>query len=190
MANTFFTSDTHYAHKNICRATSNWDDLSQTRDFNSLDMMNDFIVDGINSKVGKDDVLFHLGDWSFGGKDKIEEFRNRINCKNVHLIYGNHDENIVKHYVNKGLFISSQEYLEIKIHNTKFAMFHFPIQSWNNSNKGTIHLHGHVHGEYFGNEPKNRLDVGMDSYFKYFGKYEPFSYFEIMQILKERNEQN
>jgi hypothetical protein len=28
--------------------------------------------------VGQDDVLFHLGDWSFGGFESIEQFRNQI----------------------------------------------------------------------------------------------------------------
>lgn len=187
ITNYFFTSDTHYNHSNICKGTSRWDDLSNTRDFDSLDLMNDIIVDGINSKVGKDDVLFHLGDWSFGGKDKILEFRKRIKCENVQIILGNHDENIIKHYNNTNIFDIIDSYREIKIHKTNFILCHYPIQSWNGMSKDSIHLHGHVHGEYFGNEPKNRLDVGIDSYFKYFGKYEPFSFFEIKQILNERN---
>jgi calcineurin-like phosphoesterase family protein len=65
----FFTSDTHYNHTNICRGISNWDGRRGTRDFNSLDEMNASIIDGINSTVGEDDVLVHLGDWSFGGFD-------------------------------------------------------------------------------------------------------------------------
>jgi len=93
--NLYFTSDTHYGHSNICRATTNWTDAdSVTRDFKSLDHMNDVIVDNINSIVGENDVLIHLGDWSFGGFDNIAEFRSRIVCKNVHLTYGNHDHHI------------------------------------------------------------------------------------------------
>ena len=34
--------------------------------------------------------------WSFNGFDKIIEFRNRLNCKNIHLILGNHDTHIEK----------------------------------------------------------------------------------------------
>ena len=41
----FFTSDTHYGHSNICRATTNWTDSdSVTRDFKSLEHMNDTLV--------------------------------------------------------------------------------------------------------------------------------------------------
>jgi calcineurin-like phosphoesterase family protein len=45
---------------------------SQTRDFDSLDKMNTAIVNNINELVGQDDVLIHLGDWSFGGFEQIE----------------------------------------------------------------------------------------------------------------------
>jgi calcineurin-like phosphoesterase family protein len=98
--NIFFTSDTHYNHKNICRGVSNWKDINgnvpinQTRNFQSLEEMNDNIVNAINSKVKENDILFHLGDWSFGGINNIYEFRKKIKCKNIHLILGNHDHHI------------------------------------------------------------------------------------------------
>ena len=113
----FFTSDTHYGHNNICRATTNWTDAdSVTRDFKSLEHMNNTIVDNINSIVGENDVLIHLGDFSFGGFDNIAEFRSRILCKNIHLTCGNHDHHIRR---NKGdiqsIFSSTQDYLHLDI---------------------------------------------------------------------------
>ena len=47
--------------------------------------MNTTLVDEINNKVGENDFLIHLGDFSFGGFDNIAEFRGRILCKNIHL---------------------------------------------------------------------------------------------------------
>ena len=90
----FFTSDTHYAHTNLCTGTTKWGPGNRTRDFKTLSQMNDAIVNSINSVVGQDDILIHLGDWSFGGIDKIWEFRKRIICKNIYLFLGNHDEHI------------------------------------------------------------------------------------------------
>lgn len=91
----FFTSDTHYNHSNICSATTSWaKGEGSTRKFDSLEKMNDTLVNNINEVVGENDILFHLGDWSFGGFEKIAEFRDRINCKNIHLILGNHDHHI------------------------------------------------------------------------------------------------
>ena len=75
----FFTSDTHYNHSNICRATTKWvGSENLTRDFKSLEHMNSTLVNNINEVVGEDDILIHLGDWSFGGFEQIEEFRNKI----------------------------------------------------------------------------------------------------------------
>ena len=88
----FFTSDSHYGHHNMCSGISRW--KQGFRNYQTLEEMNDALVDGINSVVREDDVLFHLGDWSFGGIDNIWEFRKRIRCKNIYLILGNHDEHI------------------------------------------------------------------------------------------------
>ena len=78
----FFTSDTHYSHSNICSATTNWSvNDGYARKFDSLQDMNQRLVDNINNMVGEDDILIHLGDWSFGGFDKIEEFRSQITVK-------------------------------------------------------------------------------------------------------------
>ena len=91
----WFTSDTHYNHSNICRSTTRWTDADDvTRDFSSLDKMNEELVHWINKRVAQDDILIHLGDWSFGGFESIKEFRDRIVCQNVHLVLGNHDHHI------------------------------------------------------------------------------------------------
>ena len=187
--NIFFTSDTHYGHTNICRGVSKWKDANgnvpvrQTRDFKTLDHMNDAIVDSINSVVGENDILFHLGDWSFGGFENIAEFRNRIHCKNIHLILGNHDHHIER---NKGdiqrLFSSVNQYLRLSVSEYEFVLMHYPIASWHNMNDNVIHLHGHVH------LPPNKklaqgkaMDVGVDGNFLV-----PYSLNEITRIMNNR----
>ena len=98
--NIWITSDTHAYHTNICRGVSMWKDkdgnkdIYRTRDFRDLGHMNDTMIKNINDVVQQDDVLIHLGDWSFGGFDKIKEFRDRIVCQNIYLFIGNHDKHI------------------------------------------------------------------------------------------------
>jgi calcineurin-like phosphoesterase family protein len=113
----FFTSDTHYNHSNSCSATTKWTNAQRlTREFNSLDHMNDTIVNNINSVVGENDILIHLGDWSFGGFENIEEFRNRLVCKNIHLVLGNHDHHIQRNKEGvQSLFSSVHEYLYLNV---------------------------------------------------------------------------
>lgn len=195
--NIWFTSDTHYDHKNICRATTSWNDADNlTRDFTSLEQMNANICYEINEKVMQDDILFHLGDFSFGGLDNVKEFRNKIMCKNVHLILGNHDQHIERDHNNlKHLFSSVQEYLylDVRMYNdpvkkTKlvmqqdFVLMHYPIQSWNRMNHGSIHLHGHVHLPPHRRIGKGKMmDVGVDG-----NQMEPISILEVMKIMAKQ----
>lgn len=93
MSNIFFTADTHYGHTNIASKNgSQW--KAGWRDFKDVKDMNWNLINQINKIVGQDDVLYHLGDWSFGGIDNIWKFRSQITCKNIHLILGNHDHHI------------------------------------------------------------------------------------------------
>ena len=165
----YLTSDTHYNHTNICRGVTRWTDAEDiTRDFDTLDQMNDRIVNGINAVVGQDDILFHLGDWSFGGFERIEQFRNRINCRNIHLILGNHDHHIERDREDiRRLFTSVNQYLELEVKGKdweqNYVLMHYPIISWNKMNDGAIHLHGHVHLSADRRIGKGKtMDVGVD----------------------------
>ena len=166
------TSDTHYNHKNICRGTTDWrkpdgsDPINETRNFKSLDLMNDTIVNNINQYVKEDDILIHLGDWSFGGFENIQKFRDRVICKNIHLILGNHDHHIENNREEiQDLFSSVSHYNTLIIGKREFQLFHYPIDSWNNLRKGATHLHGHCH---LPNNKKlgkgKRIDAGIDGH--------------------------
>lgn len=168
----WITSDTHYNHKNICRGVTDWrlpnDEIpiNRTRDFQNLDKMNSTIVDNINELVGQDDVLIHLGDWSFGGFEKIREFWDRLVCKNIHLILGNHDHHIENNRENiQDLFLSVSHYNTLEINGKKIRLMHYPISSWNGLSKGYIHLHGHCHlPTHLRFGQGRRMDVGMDGH--------------------------
>ena len=183
-------SDTHFGHKNICRGVTEWRlpdgsvPIHQTRDFSNIGEMNDAIVHGINSVVGQDDVLIHLGDWSFGGFENVKIFRDRIVCQEIHLILGNHDHHIEN---NRGdcqeLFTSVNHYTKLMYKFDTLVLMHYPIDSWDGLNKGHIHLHGHVHlptGKIFGKG--RRMDVGIDgSLF-----FAPYSLDNVIKIVKLR----
>jgi calcineurin-like phosphoesterase family protein len=192
----YFTSDTHYNHRNLCSATTEWVNAKdKTREFSSLDEMNDTIVNNINSVVRENDILIHLGDWSFGGVAKIGEFRNRLNCKTIHLLLGNHDHHIQKNTDGvRDLFTSINQYIPtLGIRRPSlfekgitdkftFTLFHFPIASWDGMNDGGIHLHGHCHLPPEKRVARGRaMDVGMDGN----GMF-PISLDEVLSILSNR----
>jgi len=191
----WFTSDTHYAHSNICRATTKWDKADNlTRDFKSLSHMNDTLVNNINEIVHENDILIHLGDYSFGGFDKIEEFRNRIICRNIHLVLGNHDGHIDRNKDNiQRLFTSVNHYVNLdlrrpsmkgkgQIDKYRFILCHYPIASWDGMNDGSIHLHGHVHlPKHLRVGNGKSLDVGVDG-----NDLKPISLDEVLNIMKNQ----
>ena len=187
--NVWITSDTHYHHKNICRGVTNWRTqdgkipVSSTRDFRDLDEMDSTLVNNINAKVGPDDTLIHLGDVAFGGFEMVGQFLDRLVCKNIHLILGNHDHHIQNDREGiQSRFLSVQSYLESNIEGENFILCHYPLQSWNGLNKGFIHLHGHVHlsaQNKWGNG--KRLDIGMDGNNMY-----PYKITEIVHMMDRR----
>lgn len=189
--NLWFTSDTHYNHANICSATTKWIDPVTCREFKSLEHMNATLAGNINELVGQDDILFHLGDWSFGGFEQIEGFRKQIVCNNVHIITGNHDHHIERNRDNcQSLFSSVNKYVELNVKwnvgttlgvsQANFVLMHFPIASWNNMATGTIHLHGHVHFEPSKRLGKGKMmDVGCDG-----NDLKPISLREVLNIMK------
>lgn len=191
----FFTSDTHYSHANICSATTQWERNGSGvtfREFDSLDDMNRALVSRLNERVGEDDILFHVGDWSFGGFDKIEQFRSQIVCKNIHLLYGNHDHHIERNKDGiQSLFASTQHYLNLTVkwevyknqyRTANFVLMHYPIASWDGLGRSAIHLHGHVHlptERRIG--PGRMMDVGVDGN----GLY-PIEMTEVLSIMRDR----
>ena len=183
-------SDTHFGHKNICRGVTAWRlpdgsvPISQTRDFDSISEMNEMIVNNINSVVGQDDVLIHLGDWSFGGFENIKIFRDRIVCKEIHLILGNHDEHIEKNRDGvQELFTSVNHYTKLMYKFETLVLMHYPIDSWDGLNKGHIHLHGHCHlpqQKVFGKG--RRMDIGIDGNMFFM----PYDLDNVIKIVKMR----
>lgn len=190
----FITSDTHYGHSNICAGSTKWSDTRNLRNYSSLEEMNAALVDGINQLVGENDILIHLGDWSFGGFDNIKQFRDRIVCKTIHLFLGNHDHHILNDRDGcRSLFTSVSHYDELTVkwhrsadsqekNTTRFVLMHFPIASWENMQRGVIHLHGHVHLS-----PSNRIgpgrmmDVGVEG-----NGMKPLEFREILRLMRDR----
>lgn len=191
IGNIYFTSDTHYSHKNICRGVSQWEvneGNQRTRDFNTLEEMNEVLVNNINALVKENDTLWHLGDWSFGGYQQIKIFRDRLNCKNINLVFGNHDQHIEpNNSPYRSLFKSVQYVKEFhlslgtektgKFGKQGFFLSHYGHRVWNKSHHGNIHLFGHSHGTL----PMHgkSMDVGVDTH-----NFYPYHLDEILDIMK------
>lgn len=141
----YFISDTHFKHRNIVRGISQWEGQKGCRDFDTLDEHDNKILDGINSVVGPDDTLRHLGDWSFGSVANVAAFRAKINCRNIILIYGNHDRNIRRDRALRDLFVWTGDMRSDFFGKQYIVQCHYAFQVWEDNNRGAFMLHGHSH---------------------------------------------
>lgn len=94
--NVFFSSDTHYYHENIIKYCS--------RPFRDASEMNVSMSEAWNSRVGPDDVAFHLGDVSAGLRDNAEGLRSIVGSLRGRkiLVRGNHDHLPDEWYIAAG----------------------------------------------------------------------------------------
>lgn len=151
----WFTSDQHFFHKNI---------LQYRSQFSSIEEMNQGIIDRYNALVHKNDIVYMLGDISFGKMEETNDILTQLKGRKI-LILGNHDR--VKMYKPDklgGHFEAIYDYYELNYNHKKIVLCHYPLESWNKKYYGSIHLYGHVHQKDNLLFPiDNRYHIGVDT---------------------------
>jgi len=156
--NTWVTSDLHFGHKNImsfCKAAR-----SRFRD--DVDYMNEQMVKEWNDLIDVDDTVYILGDVAFLPAQKATEYVGRLNGNKI-LIQGNHDRKLLNDPSFRRCFTEVHQYLSMTYNKTMVCMFHYPIAEWDQMHRGSVHLHGHLHGGISGMEEFRCRDMGMDA---------------------------
>lgn len=212
----FFTSDTHFGHGNIIKYchrpflgerdkqelsktgmwhNGNWKGEGSSNwrmSYEAIDLMDQELLKQINNTVGENDLLYHLGDFAMPGKGdyyyKCRRYRDAIKCKNIVLIWGNHD-----HREIKDMFSATYDLKMFNVPgiNNKVILCHYAMAVWDGSHRGNIQMYGHSHAEA---EPwlertmvgRRSLDVGVDNAAKLLGAYRPFSVAEILNQVGSR----
>lgn len=181
----WFTSDTHFGHNNILKFCN--------RPWNTVEEMDEALINNWNSVIKKDDIIFHLGDFAFAQNWRWKEIIERLNG-NIYLILGNHD---VVRYPGDSimqLFKGVYQQLLLKIDGFKVYLNHYPFLCYAGTYRGpetaTIQLFGHVH-THEGSNGKDDMrmnnlfpyqyDVGVDN-----NLYTPISWEEIQKIVKQQ----
>ena len=152
----FITADHHFNHKNIIEYCK--------RPFKTVEEMNETMIERWNRRVGKDDLVIHLGDFGLGNKEKINEIRKRLNGTII-LIKGNHDR-VIKD------FIVVRD--SIQIGNLLFS--HRPTPK-REIPKGCINIHGHIHEK----DSFNGINVSVEK-----TNYEPILLDEIENEINDK----
>ena len=173
---TFFTSDTHFGHKNII-------DFCDRPFINTVDMR-EKLIQNWNSVVRKDDTVYHLGDFAYKASPQyIIEILERLNG-DIHLIIGNHDGQTLKAHSICNRFTSISDYGQITIQDDEMKykeqiiiLSHYPFITWNHKERGSWQLFGHVHNRKVTDNPA-QLDVGVDSH-----SYHPIDYKTVKTLI-------
>lgn len=215
MSEVFFTSDSHFGHGNIIKYCQRpflsaldkqelsrigaWHDgdwknanSSQWRmSQEAIDMMDEAMLREINSMVSENDTLWHLGDFAMGKKGdnnyaRCRYYRDRIKCRNINLIWGNHDDRKIRDLFNEAYDLKS-----VTIGSQRFVLCHYAMAVFEGSHRGNFHLYGHSHSQaesWLDRYQPNRrsMDVGVDNIVKLYGSYRPVSFREINDRLSKR----
>lgn len=184
----YFSADWHANHTSICRGVSRWDDKSGCRNFDTVEEMNERIVQSVLDTVPEDAYLFNLGDIWFGQPQSRKYFKEllyRIAPRKHVFLHGNHTQWLRKETEWHNFFHWIGDYLEIYAvsphRKKKICMFHFAQRVWHDEHRGSWHLYGHSHMSLEDKPNGKSLDVGWDRANK------PLSFFEIEEILSKRN---
>lgn len=183
MGRIFFTADTHFNHANIINFVN--------RPFDSVEEMNESLIESWNNTVSKDDEVYFLGDFSLGSSKNCLEILERLNGIK-YSIKGNHEKSLLSNARCKEHFVWIKDMHELKINKQDIILCHYAMRVWNKSHWGSFQLYGHSHdgldrdGDYNGLS----MDVGVDAAYRILGEYRPFSYDEILEIMTDRDRKN
>jgi calcineurin-like phosphoesterase family protein len=176
---TWFNSDPHLGHGKIIEYCN--------RPFSSVEEMDDTIISNFNKKIKSNDILYCLGDLcAWYGNDlayhnRVLDYRNRINCRNIIYIYGNHDDKLRKDRSLHNLFTKMEDQLWININGQSIMINHYAMEIWRNSHHGSWHLFGHSHCSLPDDPTKLRLDVGLEGH-----NYQPWHFDEIKEFMASK----
>jgi calcineurin-like phosphoesterase family protein len=154
---TWITSDLHFGHPNIVKF------CPKTRGhYTSMTQMNEDMISQWNEKVDPVDRVYILGDVSFQQPQQAVETVARLNGHKV-LVKGNHDRKNLKNELFAAQFTEIHEYLELNYNGNYIVMLHYPICEWDRMHRGSLHFHGHLHGNKSGLEAFRARDAGFDA---------------------------
>lgn len=174
--NYWFTADTHFGHANIIKYCK--------RPFKDSVEMNETIISNWNSVVDRNDMIFHLGDFCLGPKEKniadgyFDDLIKRLNGFIV-FIKGNHDRTA---WANRHKFCSAHDsYHEIEINGKDITLCHYAMRVWNKSHHGAWQLYGHSHGSLPDDPYSLSFDVGVDCH-----NFTPIGFEQVEQIMAKK----
>src|SRR5512137_2991157 len=112
---TFFTSDTHFDHKNIIQYCH--------RPFDSVDEMNEALVDNWNRTIAPEDLVYHLGDFTLGDIRHFNKWADQLNG-HLRILPGSHDDLWLKNFVSNSRVQVLAPLVSLEIPEIRIGAYH------------------------------------------------------------------
>lgn len=148
MSKTFIISDTHFNHGNIIKYTN--------RPFTGIRHMNESMIHYWNETVGKNDLVYHLGDFAFSDQRNMMKLVESLNGRII-IIRGNHDRRGTGWLLECG-FQEVHNILEIG----PYILSHWPVSVSGINDK--INFHGHTHNRILNSNKHKNFCVEVVNY--------------------------
>lgn len=187
----WITADHHFGHENIIKFCD--------RPFETVAEMDQTLIDNWNKIISKDDIVYHLGDFTLGGYEIARNYFKQLNGKIQ--VLGNHWHHD-KRWLPKDYFgplileypdaiehvghvniIPPMVVLELEEMGNEgrslgVTLCHYPLEIWDRKHYGAWHLYGHTH-----KHDKTgifKLNVGVDCM-----NYSPVSLSDVLHYMYE-----
>lgn len=143
----YYIADCHFYHRSLLTKMD-------CRGFESVDEMNETMIDKWNTKVRSNDEVIILGDFSLGTAVQTSQVLDRLNG-HLFLIRGNHDRFEKDKEYDGSRFGWIKDYEELNDNKRRVILCHYPIPFYNlqyrvdeDNNPKTYMLYGHVHNTH------------------------------------------
>lgn len=163
--------------------------------------MNQQLIENWNNKVPKDGIVFHLGDFAWGGYETWKNVREQLNGEIV-LIKGNHDRKNMSPTTEKELFSYTAWEMLIEVEGRKILLNHYPLLCYSgvyrDPNAQVYQCFGHVHLSNIAERNTGKdcqrcfdtlyplqYDVGVD-----FNNFTPLSWQEVNEKIQTQIKEN
>jgi calcineurin-like phosphoesterase family protein len=170
---TFVTADHHFGHENIIKFCD--------RPFETVEEMDRILIDNWNKIVGKDDVIYHLGDFTLGNFEIARNYFNQLNGK-IQVLgnHWHHDKRwLPRNYfgpltleypdatkdighvdIIPPMIVLELEGMGAQGRSLGVTLCHYPLEVWDRKHYDAWHLYGHTHKH--GPIGPFKLNVGVD----------------------------
>jgi len=161
----WITSDLHLNHYKILELEAYNLNKSGLGYVKTLDQYNNMIISHINQKVMSTDTLYILGDVGFGPVSELKKILSKIVCKNLILIFGNHD----KYGEEQAKILGFKEPIYgpyyLPESKGKILLSHYPSYEAFNNPYIAYNLHGHLHGSKMDMDNFVNVNIAMNEYY-------------------------